>query len=80
MRVTAFKQLLTGLPKTGFPLGEFVHANREKSNLIGWRQTLTSSPANYIRFLLVENRLKSTIKVIYLIQSITTGGKHIKLN
>ena len=28
--------------------------NREKSNLIGWRQTLTSSPANHIRFLLVR--------------------------
>ena len=40
--------------KAGFPLGEFVRANREKSNLIGWRQTLTSSPANHIRFLLVR--------------------------
>ena len=35
-----------------FPLGEFVHANREKSNLIGWRQTLTTSPPN--PFLLVR--------------------------
>ena len=43
-----------GWPKAGFPLGEFVRANREKSNLIGWRQTLTSSPANHIRFLLVR--------------------------
>ena len=42
------------LRKAGFPLGEFVRANREKSNLIGWRQTLTSSPANHIRFLLVR--------------------------
>jgi hypothetical protein len=25
--------------------------NREKSNLIGWQQTLTTSPANHIRFL-----------------------------
>jgi hypothetical protein len=24
-------------PKAGLPLGEFVRANREKSNLIGWR-------------------------------------------
>ena len=24
--------------------GDFVRANREKSNLIGWRQTLTTSP------------------------------------
>ena len=40
--------------KAGFPLGEFVRANREKSNLIGWRQTLTTSPANHIRFLLVR--------------------------
>ncbi len=37
-----------------FPLGEFVCANREKSNLIGWRQTLTTSPPNHIRFLLVR--------------------------
>ena len=42
------------LPEAGFPLGEFVRANRKKSNLIGWRQTLTSSPANHIRFLLVR--------------------------
>ena len=40
--------------KAGFPLGEFVRANKEKSNLIGWRQTLTSSPANHIRFLLIR--------------------------
>ncbi len=40
--------------KAGFPLGEFVRANRERSNLIGWRQTLTSSPANHVRFLLVR--------------------------
>ena len=37
-----------------FPLGEFVRANREKSNLIGWRQTLTTSPPNHICFLLVR--------------------------
>ena len=40
--------------KAGFPLGEFVRANKEKSNLIGWRQTLTTSQANHIRFLLVR--------------------------
>ena len=40
--------------KACFPLGEFVHANREKSNLIGWRQTLTTSPPNHICFLLVR--------------------------
>ena len=28
--------LLFCLPKAGFPLGEFVRANRERSNLIGW--------------------------------------------
>ncbi len=33
--------------KACFPLGEFVHANREKSNLIGWRQTLTTSPPTF---------------------------------
>jgi hypothetical protein len=37
-----------------FPPGEFVRANREKSILIGWRQTLTPSPANHIHFLLVR--------------------------
>ena len=37
-----------------FPPGAFVRANREKSNLIGWRQTLTSSPTNHIRVLLVR--------------------------
>ena len=25
--------------KAGFPLGKFIRANRERSNLIGWRQT-----------------------------------------
>ena len=35
-----------------FPLSEFVRANREKSNLIGWRQTLTTTPPNHIRLLL----------------------------
>ena len=40
--------------KACFPLGEFVRANREKSKLIGWRQTLTTSPPNHIRFLLVR--------------------------
>ncbi len=40
--------------RRGFPLGEFVRANREKSNLIGWRQTRTTSPTNQIHFLLVR--------------------------
>ncbi len=40
--------------KPVFPVREFVRANREKSNLIGWRQTLTTSPPNHIRFLLVR--------------------------
>ena len=48
------KKSLENRPKAGFSLGEFVRANREKSNLIGWRQTLTSSPANHIRFLHVR--------------------------
>ncbi len=49
--------------KAGFPLGEFVRANRERSNLIGWRQTLTTSPANHVRFLLVR------LKVALIVQS-----------
>ena len=44
----------TAFPKAAFPLGEFVRANRKRSNLIGWRQTLTTSPVNHIRFLLVR--------------------------
>ena len=35
-------------------MGEFVRAQREKNNLIGWRQTLTTSPPNHIRFSLVH--------------------------
>jgi hypothetical protein len=50
-----------------FPLGKIFRANREKSNLIGWRQTPTTSPANHIRFLLVRanivvNGLKAKLK------------------
>jgi hypothetical protein len=41
------------LHKACFPLGEFVRANRERSDLIGWLQTLTSSPANHIHVLLI---------------------------
>ena len=59
MRISCLERRIAGpqvrfLPEAGFPLGEFVRANREKSNLIGWRQTLTTSPANHIRFLLVR--------------------------
>jgi hypothetical protein len=44
----------SGSRKACFPLGEFVRANREKSNWIGWRQTLTTSPLNRIYFLLLR--------------------------
>jgi predicted nucleic-acid-binding Zn-ribbon protein len=62
-----------------FSLGEFVRANREKSNLIGWRQTLTTSPANHIRFLLVrankfakwKTGLNCTYKAFYCTISIS---------
>ena len=44
-----------GLINACFPPGEFVRANGEnKSNLIGWRQTLTSSPPNHIHLLLIR--------------------------
>ena len=33
-----------------FPPREFFRANGESSNLIGWRQTLTSSPTNHSLF------------------------------
>ncbi len=50
----AFVEVWFKISKDCFPLGKFVRANRENSNLIGWRQTLTTSPANHIRFLLVR--------------------------
>jgi hypothetical protein len=31
-----------------------VRANRKKSDLIGWRQTLTTSPTNHIHVFLVR--------------------------
>jgi hypothetical protein len=37
-----------------FPLGKLVRANRKKSDLIGWRQTLTTSPTNHIHVFLVR--------------------------
>ena len=37
-------------------------ANKEKSNLIGWRQTLTISPPNHIRFLLVRPKKIAKLK------------------
>ena len=40
--------------KPVFHLANFFARTEKKSNLIGWRQTLTTSPANYIRFLLVR--------------------------
>jgi hypothetical protein len=49
-------------PLASFPLGEIFRANREKSKLIGWRQTLTSSPVsppNHIRVLLIFRAKKN---------------------
>jgi hypothetical protein len=43
------------LYKAYFSQGEFVHANREKS-MIGWRQTLSTSAPNHIRFSLVSGK------------------------
>ena len=48
-------ELNTKKMKACFPLGEFVRANRVKSDLIGWRQTLTTSSTNHIHFLLVPS-------------------------
>ena len=60
----------------GFPLGEFVRANRERGNFIGWCQTLTTSPANHIRFLLVrENRLYS----VYVLRSMSPAWSRARL-
>ena len=66
----------------------FVRANREKSNLVTWRQTLTTSPPNHIRFLLVrakkckvENGLHNTqtsvIRISYLPWAITARNNAI---
>jgi hypothetical protein len=38
--------------------GEINRANREKSDLIGWRQTLTTSPTNHIHSLLVGAKIR----------------------
>ena len=43
------------LYKACFSQREFVHANREKS-MIGWRQTLSTSAPNHIRFSLVSGK------------------------
>jgi hypothetical protein len=43
--------------KACFPLAQFHLTNRETSNLIGWRQTLTSSPANHNHFLLARAKI-----------------------
>ncbi len=37
----------------------------EKSNLIGWRQKLTTSPANHIRFLLVRDNKFAKWKTVF---------------
>ncbi len=69
-------------PKACFPLGEFIRANRERSNLIGWQQTLTTSLPNHIRFLLVrakknrqvENRLNDCPYVLFYFQLANLGS------
>ena len=48
-----FAQGLNSL-KLVFHLANLFARTEKKSNLIGWRQTLTTSPANHIRFLLVR--------------------------
>ena len=76
------------LIKACFPLSECVRANREKCNLIGWRQTLTTSPLNHIRFLLVrakKNRYNSstrrycilTMKPQFIFYQYIGGSKHL---
>ena len=45
---------LTRLSKAGFPLGEFVRANRQKANVIGWWCRQCLSPANQIAFFSVR--------------------------
>ncbi len=52
----------------GSPIS-FVRASREKSNLIGWRQKLTTSPANHIRFLLVRANKFAKWKTGFIVPS-----------
>jgi hypothetical protein len=51
----------------GFPRGEFVCMNREKNNLIGWQQTLATSPPNHICFLLVHAKKITKWKTGFII-------------
>ena len=52
------KDLKETYVKTAFPPGEkkatWLAESIEKSNVIGWRQTLITSPANHIHFLLIR--------------------------
>ena len=40
--------------KAGFPLGEFVRANKQKANVIGWWWRQCLSPANQVAFFSVR--------------------------
>ncbi len=40
--------------KAGFPRGEFVRANKQKANVIGWRCRQCLSPANQVAFFSVR--------------------------
>ena len=47
-----------------FCTSKFVHANREKSNLIGWRQTLTTSPPiTFAFFLLARKKVQNGLNL-----------------
>jgi hypothetical protein len=51
--------------EASFPPGGFVNASREKSNLIGWRQTLTTSSPNHILLLACSREKIAKWKVLY---------------
>ncbi len=42
------------MTKAGFPLGEFVRANKQKANMIGWWCRQCLSPANQVAFFSVR--------------------------
>ena len=65
------------------PLAEFVRANKQKANVIGWWCRQCLSPANQVAFLIrqVENRLKNrqmvkaNLSVITWVKIPVAGGK-----
>ena len=68
------KKYLVGLFGGGGGGGTWLAADKQEHCLIGWRQTLTSSPANHIRFLLVRaNKFAKWKTGLNLVLFVITG-------